>query len=207
MQFYDKLLGHDPDPQFNSRGHRSKEIEELNLHNYILFVGDNVALGLDKPVEETFPHIVSQKLKVDYYNLSIFNGGLDAIRYNLLTWNTIQDLKPRLIVVVSEFLNSFIVSDSGYSRWAACDCNDNKVNELFNAGNHNAFFTTRRLLADKLLRNSINVPMYQVVLKDKIPLFADYDNNIIYDGEQSDHSYIADQIVNKFQKHIRAARP
>lgn len=207
MQFYDKLLGHDPDPQFNSRGHRSKEIEELNLHNYILFVGDNVALGLDKPIEETFPHIVSTKMNVDYYNLSIFNGGLDAIRYNLLTWNRIQPMKPRLIIVASEFLNSFIVSDPSYSFWSACDCNDSKVIELFDAGNHNAFFTTRQLLADKLLRNSINTPMYQVVLKDKIPLFADYPNNIIHDGDLKDHASIADQIVNKFQKHTRAARP
>jgi hypothetical protein len=207
MQFYDSLLGHDPDPQFNSRGHRCKEIEDLSLHNYILFAGDNVALGLDKPVEETFPYLVSKKLNMDYYNLSIFNGGLDAIRYNLITWNHIQPVKPRLIVVASEFLNSFLVSNKSYSHWAACDTNDEKVKDLFDAGNYNAFFITKQVLADKLLRNIINTPIYQVAFKDKISLFTDGITNLKHDGDITDHQSIAQSIVSQFNKHTRMALP
>jgi hypothetical protein len=70
----------------NSYGHRCKELSELNLHNYILFVGDNICLSYHLPIEETFPYIVSKKLNVDYYNLSIFNGGIEAIKFNLLSW-------------------------------------------------------------------------------------------------------------------------
>lgn len=207
MQFYDTLLGHDPDPQFNSRGHRCKEIEELNQRNYILFAGDNVSLGLDKPVEETFPYMVSKALNADYYNLSIFNGGLDAIRYNLLTWNHSQVTKPRFIVIATEFLNSFIVSDPNYAFWKACDCNDDKVKELFDAGNHNAFFTTRQILADKLLRTAINTPIYQVAFKDKIPLFSDFPNTIDFDGDLGDHTAIAEKICIAVQQNSKKAMP
>lgn len=204
MQFYDTLLGHDPDPQFNSRGHRCKDIEELNLHGYILFVGDNISLALDKPVEETYPYIVSKKLRMDYYNLSITNGGLDAIRYNLLTWNNIQPAKPKLIVVAAEFLNSFIVTDQNYTDWKVCDYNDDKVKELFDAGNHNAFFTTRRILADKLIRNTIHTPIYQIVLKDKIPLFS---KDVVNLNSDFDQVSIAQLIVAEYNKHSRIARP
>ena len=204
MQFYDTLLGHELDPQFNSRGHRCKEIEELNLHNYILFVGDNMSLALDKPIEETYPYIVSKRLRMDYYNLSITNGGLDSIKYNLLSWNNIQPIKPKLIVVASEFLNSFIVSDQNNDVWKVCDYNDDNVKEFFNAGNHNAFFTTRRILADKLIRNTIISPMYQVVLKDKIPLFSE---NIININSDYDQESIAKLIIQEYNKHSRVARP
>lgn len=204
MQFYDTLLGHDLDPQFNSRGHRCKEIEELNLHNYILFVGDNISLALDKPIEETYPYIVSKKLRMDYYNLSITNGGLDSIKYNLLSWNNIQPIKPKLIVVASEFLNSFIVSDRNNDVWKVCDYNDANVKELFNAGNHNAFFTTRRILADKLIRNTIISPIYQITLKDRIPLFSE---NIVNIDSEYDQESIAKLIVQEYNKHSRVARP
>lgn len=204
MQFYDTLLGHELDPQFNSRGHRCKELEELNLHNYILFVGDSISLALDKPIEETYPYIASKKLRMDYYNLSITNGGLDSIKYNILSWNSIQPSKPKLIVVASEFLNSFIVSDKNHSFWKVCDYNDDNVKELFDAGNHNAFFTTRRILADKLIRNTIISPIYQIVLKDRISLFSTGVTNI---DSEYDQESIARLIVQEYNKHSRVARP
>jgi hypothetical protein len=167
-------------------------------------VGDNVSLALDKPIEETYPYIVSRKLRMDYYNLSITNGGLDSIKYNLLTWNSIQPIKPKLIVVASEFLNSFIVSDKNNDVWKVCDYNDENIKELFNAGNHNSFFNTRRFLADKLIRNTIISPIYQVVLKDKIPLFSKDVTNIDSD---SDQELIAQLIIAEYNKHSRVTRP
>ena len=141
---------------------------------------------------------------MDYYNLSITNGGLDSIKYNLLSWNNIQPVKPKLIVVASEFLNSFIVSDMNNEVWKVCDYNADNVKEFFNAGNHNSFFTTRRVLADKLLRNTIISPMYQVVLPDKIPLFSE---NIVNINSEYNQESIAKLIVQEYNKHSKVVRP
>jgi len=121
MQFYDNLLGHELSLDFNSRGHRCKEIEELDQRKYFLFVGDNISLGLGTPIEETYPYLISKKFNTDYYNLSIFNGGLDAIKYNLLAWNSVVKVPPKAIIISTEFLNSFLVSNKNYTFLEACD--------------------------------------------------------------------------------------
>ena len=53
-----------PNVNLNSYGHRCKEISDVNLHNYILFVGDNVCLSYHIPVEETFPGSRSQRKNI-----------------------------------------------------------------------------------------------------------------------------------------------
>ena len=40
MRFYGNFLGHEPADIFNSRGHRCKEIEEINLQNYRKYIDD-----------------------------------------------------------------------------------------------------------------------------------------------------------------------
>ena len=204
MQFYDELLGHDPSDLYNSRGHRCKELSDLNLHNYILFAGDNVALGLDKPIEETYPYLVSQALKTDYYNLAIFNGGLDALKYNLISWSNTIASKPKAIVISSEFANSFIVADSSYVTWKACDYNDSNVKELFNAGNTNGFFDTRRILANKVLVKITNAPVYQIVFKDKVPVMTDNVTNI---NCENNHLAIATAVTDAIRKQLVKVRP
>lgn len=207
MKFYDNLLGHDPSDLYNSRGHRCKELEDLNLRNYILFIGDNVTLRLDKPVEKTFPYIISNRLKMDYYNLAIFNGGLDALKYNLLTWYLTIPSKPKFIVSTCEFLNSFLVCDQNFENWKVPDFNDKGINEIFDAGNNNGFFTTKAFLADKILRNIIITPIYQICLKDKVTLFTENVTNLYYDGDLSDHETMAKLVIADYNSKTVVVRP
>ena len=88
MRFIDGFIGHDPDEKyFNSRGHRCKEIEDIDLRRYVLFAGDNVAVDYNNSIEKTYPYIIANKLGLDYYNLAIFNGGVECLKYNLFTWS------------------------------------------------------------------------------------------------------------------------
>jgi hypothetical protein len=207
MQFYDSLLGHDPADIFNSRGHRCKEIEEINLQNYILFAGDNVGVGWGTPLEETYPYLVSKKLKIDYYNLSIFNGGIDSLKYNLITWYHKIPQKPRAIIISNEFLNSFIVTDQNYTKFAPCDLNDEKVQAVFDSGNTINYFSTKQFLTDKLLSNLITNPIYQIEFKDRVPALKNNVINLKHDGDMFDHSAISKLVVDELNKTKKQARP
>jgi len=207
MNFYDGFLGHDLGPDFNSRGHRSKEIEELNLHNYILFAGDNIAVGWDKPVEETYPYLVSQKLKTDYYNLAIFNGGVESIKFNLLTWFHKVSKKPKAVIISCEFLNSFIVSDQNNMSHTHCDLNNDIVKDVLDSGNYTGFFNMRNVLAQKLIQQSINCPIFQIEFENKIPLFHNQVTNIPHVGDMFDHEKISSALVREIKKTTEKIRP
>jgi hypothetical protein len=207
MQFYDNLLGHDLADIFNSRGHRCKEIEEINLQNYILFAGDNVGVGWGTPLEETYPYLISKALNIDYYNLSIFNGGLESLRYNLITWYHKIPQKPRAIIISNEFLNSFIVSDINGNNLKPCDLNDEKVQTVLNTGNITNYFKTRQYFTDKLLSNLIKNPIYQIEFKDKIPGLTSNVINLKHNGDIFDHKAISELVINEINKTKKQVRP
>jgi hypothetical protein len=207
MQFYDNLLGHDLADIFNSRGHRCKEIEEINLQNYILFAGDNVGVGWGTPLEETYPYLISKALNIDYYNLSIFNSGLESLRYNLITWYHKIPQKPRAIIISNEFLNSFIVSDINGNNLKPCDLNDEKVQSVLNTGNITNYFKTRQYFTDKLLSNLIKNPIYQIEFKDKIPGLTSNVINLKHNGDIFDHKAISELVINEINKTKKQVRP
>ncbi len=171
MRFVDGLLGHDPDNIYNSHGHRCKELSELNLRNYILFVGDNAGLELDKPIEETVPYLTAKELGVDYYNLCVFNGGSDAIKFNLFSW-MFRFPKPKAIIVASEFINSLLISDPNQSFISAADLSDDMVTDAINAANNNGFFNARHYMLDTLISNTIQIPIYQLTIKEKLKVLS-----------------------------------
>ena len=202
MQFYDGFLGHDRAPLFNSRGHRCKELEDIDLHKYILFAGDNVGVGWDKPIEETYPHIISKSLNMDYYNLSIFNGGLDTLKHNLMTWFSKVPNTPEAIVISSEFLNSFLVCDEDYSNLKTCNLNDEHVQTVLDAGNVTGFWNARHIMLDKLISNYTSTQIYQIVFDGKIPAFRENTVNIDHTGDIFDHVKIAESFVYEIKKRI-----
>lgn len=207
MQFVDDLIGNDIGPQFNSRGHRCKEIEEINLHNYFLFAGDNVGLGLDKDVTETYPYIVSKALKTDYYNLCVFNGGVDCLRYNLLTWLNKYKEKPRAIIVSYEFLNSVIVSDHNFENLQYCDLNDEVTKDLLDMAQVTGFFKMRNYITDKLITRLVNIPIFQINFSDKQNIFTTNITNIDYEGNIYDHKNIAALLIRNIRAKQEKAKP
>lgn len=207
MQFVDDLIGNDSSPQFNSRGHRCKEIEQINLHNYFLFAGDNVGLGLDVDITETYPYVLSKTFKTDYYNLSVFNGGVDCLRYNLLTWLYRFKQKPKAIIVSCEFLNSIVVSDHNFQNLQPCDLNDSVVNDLLNSAQTNGFFKMRNILSDKLITRLINIPIYQVNFNNKQNIFTTNIVDIKYDGDIYDYKTIAALLIRSMRSTQEKVKP
>jgi hypothetical protein len=208
MQFYDTLLGHDPQPWLNSRGHRCKEIEDTNLRNYLLFVGDNLGVGEGKSIEEIYPHLIAKKLNMDYYNLCILNGGLDAIKYNLLAWSAKIQQSPKAIIVVTEFLNRFMVCDKNYNNLQAIDSNLEIAKRISSSGDKTGFWNSRQLFMNKLVEHYTNIPIYQLVSHNMTSAFNTSNTvNIKHTGKIKDHKKIATLITAEFQSRMVKARP
>lgn len=207
MKFYDGFIGHDPETYLNTRGHRSKNIEDLNLRNYILFAGDNVAVDFSKPVEDTYPYIVSQMLETDYYNLAIFNGGIDSLKFNLISWFTKIKEPPKAIVVSCEFLDSFLVTDKNFLDWNTCDLSNQTIVDTLHHGNHVGFWNGRTELSNKVVRNLIRSPIYQIEFNGKKTAFTENVVNIPHTGELFDHNDIAVRVVSEIKARNKRARP
>ena len=207
MQFIDGLMGNDLDAGlYNSLGHRCKELSELNLQNYILFVGDNANLALDLPIEQTYPYLISKQLKIDYYNLSVFNGGMDSIRYNLVSWYFKFNQRPKAIVAGCEFLNSIIVSDYHNTFYKSADYDTDLVKDLYHNGNISGFFNGRNKLANNIFNYMITSPIYQLKFKDKLPIFTS-DKIINLECEFNDQVGIATTVANQITIRAIQARP
>jgi hypothetical protein len=207
MIFVDGLIGNSLSDLYNSNGHRCKEISEINFQNYVLFAGDNGSLGLDKPLEETFPYIISHKLKCDYYNLSVFNGGLDALKLNLISWFT-KHKKPKAVIITCEFMNSLLVSDKNFLYIEAADYNTQEIQDVANFGNTCGFFEGRNKIARDLLLQYLICPIYQLRYNNTIQLFSNTEvTDIEYNGDKFDYQNIAQIILEKIVNKNQRARP
>lgn len=83
---------------YNSLGHRCKEIEEIDLDNYILFAGCSHTEGYGLHLNDTYPYLTAKYLKCDYYNLGLHSAGFDILFYNVLNWIN-KFPKPKLLVI------------------------------------------------------------------------------------------------------------
>jgi len=81
--------------KYNSLGLRGPE-PDFNASKKILFLGGSFSLGTGVNLEDSFPQIVSEELKVDYINLSPANNLMDLYKP---ACNLIEDYKPDLIIV------------------------------------------------------------------------------------------------------------
>lgn len=203
MRIVDGLIGGDPNQLLNSHGHRCKEISELNFRNYILFVGDNAGLKLDKPIEETFPYITAKKSNMDYYNLAVFNGGLDVVKNNLVVWLH-KYPSPRAIVVSCEFANALLVSNKNREYLNVANLDDPIVSDMIDAANNCGFFTGKQYLIDKTIPSVTSIPVYQVVIKDKIkPLNT---STIDIEWDESDVEVLSEALSTAIKAKLIAAR-
>ena len=209
MQYYlhDGFLGHESGGEYNSLGHRCKELSELNLQNYILFACENLGTSLDLPVEKTFPYILSKNLKVDYYNLSIFRGGIDSIKFNLISWFSKIKHKPRAVVISCEFINSFLVSHQNDDKFYPCEYDDEDIKSLFHHGNYTGYFEMKNLLIEMEIQSCINSPIYQIVYQDREPILKTKSFDIIVDSIHPNHEELASLVEDKIRSNMMKVKP
>jgi hypothetical protein len=84
--------------KFNSHGFRS---DEFSHEDSIMFLGASVVLGTGIPNENTWTHIVSQKLGLRNFNLGV-SGGSNDTSFRLAE-HYIPQLKPKIIVHVTSY--------------------------------------------------------------------------------------------------------
>lgn len=145
----------------NSYGHRSPEISEINLDNYILFTGCSFTEGLGLPVNKRYSDIVASMLNCDLYNLGLAGSGNDIIFYNLLTWLSTVKQKPKLIVLQWTIDNRFMIIEKNqnieiYGIWS-------KVLEKFIVdGEAYDYFKSKTTYFKQLVRKLFDVPIIEI---------------------------------------------
>jgi hypothetical protein len=83
--------------KFNSHGFRADEFDSPRSN--VVFLGCSHTLGVGLPVESTWPYIVSAKLKLKNYNLSV--GGSSNDTAFRLAYYLIKQLQPTLVIFLS----------------------------------------------------------------------------------------------------------
>lgn len=210
MQFYEhNLLGNDKTGEYyNKNGHRCLDIENINLRKYILFAGDNFGLGLDKKIEDTFPYIIAKKSNLDYYNLCLFNGGMDGMKYNIITWMKVfEKHPPKAIIIANEFLNSLLVSDNNFTNLKPGNLEDPSIIELLHAGNLCGYFLGKHLLFSTLFNHFLTVPTFQLLPVNRETVKCDSIVNIKYEENKFDHNQVADIFIKLLAERTERVAP
>jgi hypothetical protein len=152
---------------FNNLGHRCKNIEDINLDNYILFAGCSHTEGVGLQVEESYPYITAKNLECDYYNLGLSASGFDVLFYNVMTWFQLYK-KPKLLVMQypdpSRFssleANSTMIVPHG--SWK--NVYKEKLGEdIYVSGTELGLFQFRNYCFTRLLSRSLDVPVIKLV--------------------------------------------
>lgn len=144
----------------NSNGHRSKEISDIDLTNYILCTGSSTVEGIGLPVEHRYSDVLANLLDTDVYNLALGGSGNDIIFYNLVTWFTTIKQKPKLVVInwVDELRyyteKNKLVTVNGI--W------EEKNQEFMLTGDANGYFHTKTESIKQLTRKIIDVPIIEI---------------------------------------------
>ena len=162
----------------NNNGHRCKNIEEIDLDNYILFAGCSHTEGIGLKLEDTYPYLLSKEMNCDYYNLSMGGIGVDVLSYNLITWFAKIKRPPKLLIVqwphnVRLTLQNFpydnqINPEAFHAHGIWSDNNYNGIGELFVLGDQYNLFNTISTLTKKIIHNIATCPVIEVkALTDK----------------------------------------
>lgn len=159
---------------YNNLGHRSKNIENLNLDNYILFIGCSHTEGTGNYIEDTFPFIVSKLLCIDYYNIGLGGSGLDVMFYNLAVWMQKIEKKPKKIIWQWAEPTRFLTIEKEEVHIHGIWEKKPEVENFIFAGYENGFSASRISLLQQYLKQ-INIPI--TLLAEQ---FSTYPADILY---------------------------
>jgi hypothetical protein len=146
---------------YNNLGHRCKNFEDLDQDNYILFIGCSHTMGVGLELEKTYPHLLSENLRMDYYNLAVPATGNDVVEYNLSTWFFKMNKKPKLVIVQWPDHTRFIEYDELHHHSlerGAWNTDPNYMSFIVNAED-SGMFKARGVMAENMLKNIIEVPI------------------------------------------------
>jgi len=149
------------DPEYNSYGHRCKEVADLDKDNYVLFAGCSHVVGVGVKIEESFPYLIAKELGCDYYNLGVGGGGLDALEHNLLLWGALIPNPPKYIFCEWPPEQRFMNQLPGYDNMLPCGSWHGGKNQEFLI---EAYYPlkVKQQLVYQLVREVIDVPIIDI---------------------------------------------
>lgn len=178
----------------NSFGHRSKELTELNLDNYILCTGCSLVEGIGLPIEKRWSDILAKKLNCDMYNLGLGGTGNDVIFYNLVNWFTNIEIKPKLVIIGWSSTNRFITINSKYDNITEDSAifkiytpHTEDIENFIVDGDEINYFNTKTFLFKNLIKKIIQVPIIEV------PWMLECDNNPNVSEIKFDINFVIDR--------------
>jgi hypothetical protein len=141
----------------NSIGHRCREINDIDLDNYILFIGCSHTEGVGLSLEDSFTYKLANELKCDYYNLAVGGCGVDTMIHNLNIWLHTVNKKPKYIICQWPDPTRYVsYSNRAFDFHGIWEKHPNVLNFII-AGDMNNFFNGRIKLAKILLEKLNNV--------------------------------------------------
>jgi hypothetical protein len=150
------------DYDLNTHGHRCQPIENLDLDNYILFVGCSLTMGIGVRLEHSYPYLVAQELGMSYYNLAVGGTGDDVLAYNTTMWRTKIQQPPRLVIIQWSSRGRLVCHD-GPENWANHGSWSNSRDYI--TGQHYldklGYFRARRTLLKRQLVSLYSCPVMQ----------------------------------------------
>lgn len=184
-ELYEKNLKVQPDDWYyrnntisynrNNNGHRCKNIEDLDLDNYILFSGCSHTEGIGLALENSYPYLLSKKLNVDYYNLAVGGTGTDVVIYNLVTWFAKIKKPPKLLIVqwphhVRSIAKKHFSkpAESEVEQWIAYGLWNKKAGAFLVEGESLGIFKSARILAKNTINNIATCPVVEIVTSHDI---------------------------------------
>lgn len=142
--------------EYNSLGHRCKNIEDIDLDNYILFSGCSYVEGIGLELEKTFPYLVSSELKTDYYNLGIGGSSVDIMAHNLINWLSTVKKLPKAVVILWTYTERFPTpADDGshdFLKFNLPADGDGNAGRFLSLGVQLGYFITKKNLNSRLVR-------------------------------------------------------
>jgi len=149
---------------FNNNGHRCKNIEDIDLDNYLLFTGCSHTEGVGLRLEDTFPYKVSKALNCDYYNLAMGGTGIDVLEYNLVTWLSKIKKKPKHIIVQWPDHSRFSALFPGYENLLQSGTWSDDPNTLrfIASAEESGFFQARKMVSYSMIQNMVDIPILDV---------------------------------------------
>ena len=156
---------------YNSFGHRCKDIAELNFDNYILVAGCSHTEGIGIKLENSYPFILSKMLNCDYYNLGLGATGLDVLLYNITIWFTqINKLPKALIIQWPDISRSIIGRDENNFQPVGIWNNDEDVQRFILDADAISFFDARKILTLGLIESLVKVPIINLSIANLKPV-------------------------------------
>lgn len=166
-EYKDKKISYD----YNNLGHRSKNIDEINLNDYILFTGCSNTAGIGLALEDTYSYIVSKRLNIDYYNLALGGTGDDVLLNNILIWFSKIKQKPKYIIIqLSSLTRACYLKDSKIHPMIGSTgvwSEEQSIIDFFVLGSQFGYFEARRFILRNIINNFLSdIPIIILNLED-----------------------------------------